>query len=201
VTTSNHFNVLADKVWFTRKAWIQAEKRLLNNEAHTQKLMVLYSVYTTCISVALLKYTPEGVLKGMIDVGLAVLSIALLTLSLYLNTQSFKDRAARFKSGYLDLDCIEHKLRLMQSPLNTIQVEFIELSELYNKTLRDVENHSELDDIRSRIKAAAGLTSRRPRISEYVRYYWWRVWRFSVLTLAYLTPMLFILFFYYSVKK
>ena len=46
---------LLDKVWFTRKAWINAEERLLQNEHHTQLLMVVYAAYTTCASVVMLK--------------------------------------------------------------------------------------------------------------------------------------------------
>jgi hypothetical protein len=128
---------------------------------------------------------------------MAVLSIVLLALSLYLNTKSFKDRAARFKSGYHDLHDIENQLKALPSSPTASggSSTYIQLSDQYNKSLRDVENHAELDDIRSRIVAGKGLTSRCITRIEVCRYYWWRVWRFVALTLAYSTPAVAVIWF------
>lgn len=197
MTTSNRAVSLADKVWFTRKAWINAENRLLKNDFHTQLLMVVYAAYTSCLSVVLLKYEPGARDKNLIDTSLAVLSIVLLALSLYLNTKSFKDRAARFKTGYHDLHGIENRLRTLALPPASGQADadFIVLADQYDKALRDVENHAELDDIRGRIAAVATLTSRKPTKVEYCRYYWWRTWRFCGLVIAYGTPAVAVLWY------
>lgn len=190
MTTQLLASKLADKVWFTRKAWIHAEERFLKNEHHTQLLMVVYAAYTTCLSVVLLSYTPEIPNdKKLIDTGLAVLSIILLALSLYLNSKAFKDRAARFKVGYHDLDGIENSLKaIAESTVSGGSDEFVQLANKYNKILREVENHHELDDIRNRIVSGAGLTSRHPTKIEVRRYWWWRIWRFAALSIAYTAP-------------
>lgn len=197
MTTSELASKLGNNVWFTRKAWINAEDRLLKNDFHTQLLMVVYAAYTSCLSVVLLKYEPKPADKNFIDTSLAVLSIVLLALSLYLNTKSFKDRAARFKSGYHDLQGIEDGLKSLAARPDTSsgEQEFVTLAEQYNKTLRDVENHDQLDDIHARVLAGSGLSSRHLTRSDYVRYFWWRTWRFVGLSIAYVAPLVAILWY------
>ncbi|WP_221291993.1 MULTISPECIES: hypothetical protein, partial [unclassified Janthinobacterium] len=73
--------------------------------------------------------------------------------------------------------------------------EFMKLTDDYNKILRDVENHAELDDIRARVLARAGLSSRYPTSQDYVRYYWWRTWRLVGLAIAYAAPVAAVLWF------
>lgn len=189
-TPTSPANALAENVWFTRKAWINAEDRLLRNDFHTQLLLVVYAAYTSCLSVVLLKYEPNPYDKSLIDTSLAVLSIILLALSLYLNTKSFKDRAARFKTGYHDLHLIERSLRALALQPSSAQVdsEYTGLSVQYDKALREVETHSELDDIHARITAGEGLKSRMVTKADKCRYYWWRIWRFGSLILAYVAP-------------
>lgn len=182
---------LLNRVWFTRKAWIHAENRLLKNEHHTQLLMVVYAAYTTCVSVVLLKFPPKlEANKDLADTALAVLSIILLALSLYLNTKSFKDRAARFKQGYHDLQTIESEAAALVSnaSTNVAGPACTALSERYNKVLREVENHHALDDIGGRFAAGSGLTSRHIMPAEMLQYYWWRTWRISTLALVYVAP-------------
>ncbi|MYN08053.1 SLATT domain-containing protein [Pseudoduganella aquatica] len=197
MTTSERANKLTNNVWFTRKAWINAEDRLLKNDFQTQLLMVVYAAYTSCLSVIMLKYDPRPADKNFIDTSLAVLSIVLLALSLYLNTKSFKDRAARFKSGYHDLQRIEDRLRLLTEKAESPEAEqdYNALLDHYNKALRDVENHSDLDDIRARILAGTGLTSRLLTWQERGRYYWWRLWRFTSLFIAYAAPVAAVLWY------
>ncbi|AWL05885.1 SLATT domain-containing protein [Massilia oculi] len=190
---------LFHKVWFTRKAWINAEERFLQNEHHTQLLMVVYAAYTTCVSVVMLKFPPA--LKAdedLANTAMAVLSIILLALSLYLNSKAFKDRAARFKQGYHELQDVENCLATLKShpTTNVAGSACTALADRYAKALREVENHNTLDDIRARILAGSGLSSRHPLRSEVVRYYWWRLWRFCALTLLYIAPAGAALWFY-----
>lgn len=182
---------LFHKVWFTRKAWINAEERLLQNEHHTQLLMVVYAAYTTCASVVMLKFPPKlEADKDLADTALVVLSIVLLALSLYLNSKAFKDRASRFKQGYHELQDIENGLGTLASDphTNVAGPACTTLADRYAKALREVENHNTLDDIRGRISAGTGLTSRNPDRIEKLRYYWWRTWRLGALAFLYIAP-------------
>lgn len=190
---------LFNKVWFTRKAWINAEERFLQNEHHTQLLMVVYAAYTTCVSVVMLKFPPKlQADEDLANTALAVLSIILLALSLYLNSKSFKDRASRFKQGYHELQDIENGLAALKSnPVtNVAGPDCTALADRYAKALREVENHHSLDDIRARILAGSGLSSRHPRAGEVIRYYWWRTWRFCALMLLYIAPAVAAIWFY-----
>lgn len=196
--TSNPAQSLADRIWFTRKAWIAAEKRLLDNEYHTQLLLVAYAAYTTCISVVLLSYEPNQVDKKLIDTSMVVLAVILFGLSLYLNSKSFKDRAVRFKAGYLDLHDIENAAKTLsaQYGANTnVTGSLQSLSDRYTKVLRDVENHSEIDDISGRRNAGSGLTSRRLTWEEQARYRWWRIWRWTALASMYMAPVVAVVWF------
>lgn len=190
--TLNPAQSLVDRIWFTRKAWIAAEKRLLDNGYHTQLLLVAYAAYTTCISVILLSYEPKPAEKKLIDTTMVVLTVILFGLSLYLNSKSFKDRAARFKNGYLDLHDIESALLGLSAQSGTtgnITETVRILSDRYTKTLREVENHSVIDDISARRNAGSGLTSRHLSWSEQAGYRWWRIWRWVALVAMYLTPI------------
>lgn len=202
--TSNPAHGFAERVWFTRKAWIEAEKRLLSNEYHTQLLLVVYSAYTTCISVILLAYEPPASDKKLLDTSMVVLAVALLALSLYLNSKSFKDRASRFKVGYLELHDIEGEARFLAPqmgvtpPAPAVSDGLKALSDRYTKTLREVENHSELDDIRARIGAGKGLLSRHLTLSDYGHFYCWRFERILLLATMYIAPAAAILWYLYK---
>lgn len=192
MNTKTPESVLSERIWFTRKAWINAEERLLRNEFHTQLLLVVYSAYTTSLAVVLLAYEPTPINKKLVDTALAVLSVIILALSLYLNSKSFKDRAARFKNGYHDLQEIENEL-LTVALLDSASEKKIacdNCSKRYSKALRDVENHNELDDIRARVIAGAGLTSRTPNRTEKINYWYWRIWRLCGLIIMYCAPLL-----------
>jgi hypothetical protein len=200
LSTHDPVDILANRIWFTRKAWINAENRLLSNEFHTQLLMVVYSAYTTCLAVILLAYEPQPKDKKFVDTSLAVLSIILLALSLYLNSKSFKDRAARFKIGYHDLQEIESEVNSIAliSPASQQELALADCNRRYNKVLRDVENHAELDDIAARIGAGAGLRLRPLTTSNIFRYRLWRTSRFVSLVLMYSAPLLAVIGYFLS---
>lgn len=194
--TEDALYIFKDRVWFTRKAWIAAEKRLLDNEYHTQLLLVFYAAYTTCISIILLAHEFEPEKKRIVDTSMVVLSVVLLGLSLYLNSKSFKERAAGFKGGYLNLYDIENQLTIMISQFessclsNSNVKDFEKLSESYTKILRDVENHLQIDDISSRVSAGEGLRTRHVTFKENISFYCWKLNRRILLTVMYVSPIL-----------
>jgi len=130
-----------------------------------------------------------------------VLAVILFGLSLYLNSKSFKDRAARFKSGYLDLHDIENALRVLStqsSAAGNVTASLQALSDRYTKVLRDVENHSEIDDISGRRSAGTGLASRHLSWKEQTQYRWWRIWRCMALATMYVAPITAVAWFAYK---
>lgn len=153
--------------------------------------MVVYAAYTTCVSVVMLKFPPTLRRdEDLANTAMAVLSIILLALSLYLNSKAFKDRAARFKQGYHELQIVEDDLDTLKSdPLTNVPgPACTALGARYAKALREVENHDSLDDIRARMLAGSGLSTRHLLTVEIVQYVWWRFWRICALTLLYIAP-------------
>lgn len=186
--------LLRDKIWFTRKSWINAESRLLSNDFHTQFLMVVYSVYSVCLSVILLKYNPIS--DNAANIFSVNLSVVLLGLALYLNTRSFKDRAQQFKNGYIKLQDIDDKLNqvgILASQSEMVAEYNIQFTR-YNLLLGEVENHTEFDDLYSRYRAGPGLTTRKLGRLEKLKIFLLRTFRFFALTLFYVGPMLAFIF-------
>lgn len=186
--TRNVLSSIENRLWFTRKAWISAEKRLLDNHYHTQLLLVVYAAYTTSFSVVLLAYelTPND--KKLVDTAMVVLAVILFGLSLYLNSKSFQDRAVRFKHGYLTLHELENHLKILSEKTDASAEDTRQIADRYIAALRDVENHDEIDDISSRVGAGSGLSSRQVSFVEQIRFRWWRAWRLLALTTMYLAP-------------
>lgn len=197
-------NNFRNSIWFTRKAWISAEKRLLSNAYHTQLLLVVYSAYMACVSVVFLSYQPLGYEKKFIETSMAVISIILFGLSLYLNSKSFKERANGFKAGYLDLHNISNEIDVFfieKKSIENAAEDFRGIFNRYIKVLRDVENHLEIDDISGRISAGKGLTSRHLSCGEVIRYRWWRIWRWWALLVIYMAPFFVFMWFFLNERS
>jgi hypothetical protein len=162
----DEINAYRNRMWFTRKAWIIAEARLLANEMHAQSLMVFYSIYSACVSILLLKYSalPQVVTKvfreDIANIFSATFSIILLCLSLHLGTKSFKERAKKFKGGYIEMQSINDELGLALISGTNLPDCFTAARKRYEKILDETENHSEFDDLYSRFSAGTGLNSR-----------------------------------------
>jgi hypothetical protein len=150
---------LRDNIWFTRKAWINAEKRLLNNDLHAQFLLVAYSIYSIALSVIVLKVPMiEADVSSVFSISL---SVGILGASLFLATRSFKDRASAFKASYISLQ--ELALRLDQIDwaitLKEKKSLYLAATKEYTDILKSTENHSEFDDLYARF-TAKNLTTR-----------------------------------------
>lgn len=183
-------STLRDKIWFTRKAWINAESRLLSNELHTQFLMVVYSVYSVCLSVVLLKF--KLITDDAFNIFSINLSVVLLGLALYLNTRTFKDRAQQFKNGYIKLQDIDSRLSqisIIVPPVDMIEAYNNQFGR-YNLLLGETENHSEFDDLYSRYRAGSGLTSRKLMWKDFVKITIGRLLRVATLVAFYIGPIL-----------
>jgi hypothetical protein len=154
--------------------------------------MVVYSIYSVCLSVALIKYEKIFPNKDVENIFTINLSVILLGLALYLNSRTFKDRAQQFKNGYISLQNIESRLKWI--PLMTSQSDMISAFDgqfdRYSKLLSDVENHTEFDDLYGRYRARNSLTSRKITKYEYVKINILRILKMITLVLFYILPIL-----------
>ncbi|KLN98053.1 SLATT domain-containing protein [Moellerella wisconsensis] len=125
---------LADNIWWTRKARIQTEKRLLSNAFHSQVILLWYSFFSVAVSVYYLN-NPQN---GIEAISWVVYSVLVLCISGFINGLSFKERANLIKECYESLNSIMHQASKQNSDLDT-------LSTAYESKLNACENHTDKD--------------------------------------------------------
>jgi hypothetical protein len=181
---------LGDRMGFSREAWTHAEARLLANQGHAQRLMVVYSIYSLCFAISMLKY--RVVSDDFQNIFSVVLAVMLLALSLNLSTRNFRDRALQFKSAYLKLMDIESRIMqvaLQRTPQAMLD-DYNELCASYKQLLSDVENHTAGDALLARYRARNGRAGTWLTVPDYAHVFLLRAWRALWLVLFYLGPVL-----------
>jgi len=126
---------LSDTIWWTKKARIKAEKRLLFNDISSQIILLWYSLFTVCVSIFELK---EPSTNGYFAVIMVSLSVLILCASLFIGNRNFKERAMLLKQCYEQLSEVEAKTRQNDADINILGTE-------YQNILSVSENHSEID--------------------------------------------------------
>lgn len=168
---------LLDNIWFTRKARIQASERLRWNSLHSQLVLIVYSLANVTFSIAALKY--PDFLDGDSDIVLITMSICILVISMFITNIDFKGRSQSFKENYI-------KLQLLEASTTDNESCSIKYAEL----LHECENHQPIDDAYFRVINSSSLKTRKPTATEYVKVYFYRFIRFSVLLFLYLAPLM-----------
>lgn len=125
----------ADNIWWTRKARIQAEKRLLSNARHAQLLLLWYSFVSVGASVYYLKFNSQSEYS---NVAWIVFSVLVLCVSGFINGLSYKERAAIVKDSYESLNSLYRKAKQENADTELINNE-------YEQILNLCENHTDID--------------------------------------------------------
>ncbi|ENX3945428.1 SLATT domain-containing protein [Photobacterium damselae subsp. damselae] len=125
---------LSDNIWWTRKARIQTEKRLLSNAFHSQVILLWYSFFSVAVSVYYLK-NPQN---GIEAISWVVYSVLVLCISGFINGLSFKERANLIKECYESLNSIMHQACAENADLSKLAV-------AYESKLNACENHTDKD--------------------------------------------------------
>ncbi|MEB8015679.1 SLATT domain-containing protein [Raoultella ornithinolytica] len=133
-------NNFSDKVWWTRKAKMKAERRLLNLDFYSQLLLLWYSSFLVCYSIYSLVKPPANDNEAVIMVALSVL---ILVLTLFINNMNYKGRAMLIKQCYEKLSVVY--TASLSSATNTT------LDENYQSILALSENHLERDFIKAMV--------------------------------------------------
>jgi len=169
-----------DDIWFTYKARIAAEVRLRNNDLHSQVLLVWYAVLSTAGSIFAIRY--EMFLGPDTDILMAVLSVALLAISLIVANRDFKGRALMMRANHLALKTLFDELKAGTVPTT-------EKPSRYAKLLQECENHTSYDDRHFRVLNSTGLTSRKPSVEDYFLFGLHLSLRFVGIGVVYLLPL------------
>lgn len=128
----------SDNVWWTRKARIQAEKRLLSNAFQSQILLLWYSFSGVASAVYYLKSDGTSSNPEVSTIAWLVFSVLVLCISGFINGLSFKERAALIKESYETLNGLYLKSLSPNSDLP-------KLGDEYEQILGVCENHTDKD--------------------------------------------------------
>jgi hypothetical protein len=173
-------SMVEDKVWFTYKARIQAQLRLSWLDFHSQLLLVWYAILSASLAIVTIRY--PSALGTDTDILSAVLSIALLGVSMAVANRDFRGRSIAMRQNYLDLqllyDHLKHSGAYSPSDLDH-----------YHALLSSVENHKEIDDKLFRVLHARTLSTRKPTRVEAVEAYAYLVLRVGLTLALYSAPL------------
>lgn len=127
----------SDRVWWTKKARIKAEKRLLKLDFISQSLLLWYSLFLASYSIVTLVIKANNDAESAIMVALSVM---VLVVTLFVNNMKFKERAMLIKQCYEQLGDIYS---------NACQKVNENLDKEYQSILSISENHKEIDFYRA----------------------------------------------------
>ena len=90
-----------DDVWYTYKARIAAELRLKNNDIHSQLILIWYAMASTAAAIVAVRF--EKFAGANTDIYMAVLSVAILVMSLLVANRDYRGRAMSMRANHIAL--------------------------------------------------------------------------------------------------
>lgn len=180
---------MEDQVWWTRKARINAEKRLLENQKKIDYLLLWYSLSAVFVSIWQI-YSPADSNQPFSSMIFTCFSVFILALSLLNGNCKFSGRAAQFKDNYIALQRLYYKIKESNSLENQNHQE-------YEKLLNVSENHEEIDYLRSLIWEWINTTdksklTRLPQKHHFIIYSFYKIKRYILLLFLFLLPIVLI---------
>ncbi|MEI5637474.1 MULTISPECIES: SLATT domain-containing protein [unclassified Pseudoalteromonas] len=186
----------SDNVWWTRKARIQAEKRLLSNAFQSQLLLLWYSFFGVAVSIYYLEFTPSAGQEDLAGISWIVYSVLVLSMSGFIAGLSFKERASLIKESYETLKTFYHKAKEENADIGKISAEYEQIMGL-------CENHTDYDyylalclehvtsnkSVDTNTGCKTGL-DRCPTWYHWFSITWWLVKRYVLLTCLYILPVI-----------
>lgn len=131
---------LSDRIWWTRKARIEAEQRLLWMSFHLNLLLFYYSAFSVGTSVYYLKFAPKSEYINFVWV---LFSILIFCIQCFSSGFQLNCRAGLLKECYEALGNLEQKCN------KASEGELIQIREDFTLILRSCENHQSLDYYRA----------------------------------------------------
>lgn len=125
---------LENRIWSTRKCRINASERLIRNDKFLHFCNMYYSCFLTVVSIMQLKFDYENM-----EIFSVCLSVALLVILAYFNSQKYIERANNFKNNYIELQ------ELYDLVTKNHNNELDDILKKYYQLLNDCENHATID--------------------------------------------------------
>jgi hypothetical protein len=172
---------LYDRVWETRKARINTEKRLLTYGIICDCLIPWISANLITINIIpkFSKYQNLNILSFS-------LSIIILVISIIISSRQFGVRASNMKSHYIELNKLLSKIKQSKNDY--------EYDSEYNTLLNQVENHSTMDYLKVMIemkdKSETISTIPKPTKFDIIHYYFSKLIFYSLIVLLFIIPLI-----------
>jgi hypothetical protein len=128
----------SDNVWWTRKARIQTEKRLLSNSFQSQLLLLWYSFSSVASAIYYLNLGEISSNPDLNGIAWVVFSVLVLCISGFINGLTFRERAGLVKECYETLNGLYNKSKAVDADLLLLNSE-------YDQILGVCENHTDRD--------------------------------------------------------
>ncbi|WP_318442290.1 SLATT domain-containing protein [Photobacterium leiognathi] len=181
-----------DSIWWTRKSWINAEKRLLNYAKLSERSLFWFSLWSLFASILLLgKQQPDFISKVFI-----CFSAFVFGLSLFTSVGRYTERSTKFKNGYIKLQQLYLEISY-NGVLNSNDVE------KYKSILESCENHDDIDFINAKVEAYLN-TKDKTKLSiiankmDFISYYINKVLKSMLNIILFLLPIIITLISYMS---
>ena len=183
----------SDTVWWTRKARIHTEKRLLANAFQSQVLLLWYSFAGVAVSIYYLVFAQSN--NDLSGISWVVYSVLVLCLSGFINGLSFKERAGLIKECYETLNGLYHRAKKQDADI-------IAMAKEYDQILGVCENHNDDDYYRALCEAYVthpdpkgekeeiNKLDRLPTWYHWITIFWSTIKRWCMLSFFYLLPIL-----------
>lgn len=167
----------SDDIWWTRKARIQTEKRLLSNAFQSQLSLLWYSLVGASASIYYLKFSTNNDLAG---VAWVIYSVMSLVISVFISGLSFKERAGLIKDCYERLKSVQKSAYKIEQSQSSSKDDVEKIGKEYGQILSLCENHSDIDYVRAicleHLNTPGSVdksTGRKPKLSKAPSKYQW----------------------------
>lgn len=175
----------SDNVWWTRKARIQLEKRLLGYFLHSKLLLFWYSFIGVVASIYYVKFEPNSEVSG---ISWIIYSVLLLCISIFIGSFSFKSRADKVKECYEALNTLLHQKAITDTDKDQVKKD-------YELILNSCENHNFVDHTFALIETYL-TTIDKTKVNPHPTYFHWyilvkaKLYRFLVILSLYIAPII-----------
>lgn len=182
---------LSSNIWWTRKARIRAEKRLLSNAFQSQLLLLWYSFFSVAVSI----YYLNGEQSEADPTYWVVYSVLVLVMSCFINGLSFKERASLIKECYIGLKTIYLKAKHNEENGDD-RIALSIISKDYEQSLNACENHTDEDyvialctDYWSSSNTTTPITQK-PTFYQKAKFFFYYIKRLLALSILYALPVI-----------
>jgi hypothetical protein len=180
---------LSDKIWVTRKTRIITEKRLQTCAIISEVFMIFFSLIMVFFSIWNFIHQ-----NGNINFLLICGSIGVLTVSIFLTSQRFNERALAMRNCYIRLDELYFKTINIEETQNPNSLQ--DLVTIYNDILLNIENHSDYDYLCLRYSLRKQLDTTLPEFTkfDYCRYVFEKITRLVFIIFIFSLPFILLIF-------